>query len=76
MPKIPSISSKKFCKFLVKTGCYLARIDGDHHIFTKKGILRPIVVPVRKNLPTFIILNNLKTLKISRDEFLKLLKQI
>ncbi len=54
----------------------MARIDGDHHIFTKKGILRPIVVPVRKNLPTFIILNNLKTLKISRDEFLKLLKQI
>jgi predicted RNA binding protein YcfA (HicA-like mRNA interferase family) len=76
MPKIPSVSSKIFCKFLVKNGCSLARIEGDHYIFTKEGIFRPIVVPTRKQLPTFIILNNLKTLKISRNDYLKLLKQV
>ncbi|OHA89115.1 MAG: hypothetical protein A3C70_02245 [Candidatus Zambryskibacteria bacterium RIFCSPHIGHO2_02_FULL_43_14] len=76
MPKIPSISSKKFCKFLLSIGCVVARIEGDHYIFTKRDLERPIVVPISKQLPVFIILNNLKTLKISREEFLRLLKKV
>lgn len=76
MPKIPSISSKKFCKFLILIGCEYIRTEGDHDIFWKDGIMRPLVVPKRKDLPTFIIFNSLKTLGISKDEFLKRIKKI
>ena len=76
MPKIPSISSKKFCKFLLDFGCEFVRTDGDHDIFWKTGLLRPVVVPIRKHLPIFIILNNIKTMGISREEFLKRLENI
>lgn len=76
MPKIPTVSSRKFCKFLIAVGCRLERIEGDHHIFVKPDIERPVVVPIRKSLPIFIVLNNLKTLGISRREFVRRLKDI
>lgn len=76
MPKIPSISSKKFCKLLERVGCILDRVEGDHYVYVKNGIVRPIVVPLRKQLPVFIILNNLKTLGMPRKEFLQHLKDI
>ena len=70
MPRLPLISSARFCKILKKLGCKLDRIEGGHHIFVRDDLLRPLVVPTRKQLPVFIILNNLKTLGISRDEFI------
>jgi predicted RNA binding protein YcfA (HicA-like mRNA interferase family) len=76
MPKIPAVSSKKFCKILEQEGFKLARIEGDHYIYIKDTIARPLVVPIRKQLPIFIILNNLKTAGISRKDFIRLLKNI
>jgi len=73
MPKIPSVSSKRFCKFLESVGCRLARTEGDHFIFVKDGLVRPVVVPMVKHLPIFVVLNNLKTLGVSRNRFLELL---
>jgi hypothetical protein len=43
---------------------------GDHRKYRKPGILRPLIIPREKELPQFIILNNLRTLGISREEYL------
>jgi len=40
---------------------------------TKRGILRPIVIPKYKNIPVFIIKNNLRSSGISRDSYFELL---
>ncbi|HEY9585178.1 MAG TPA: type II toxin-antitoxin system HicA family toxin, partial [Candidatus Paceibacterota bacterium] len=74
MPKLGVVHWKKFEKFLLASGCEVVREEGDHRIYQKKGIKRPIVIP-RDTLPPFIVLNNLRTLDVSRDEYLKILRR-
>ena len=76
MPKIHSISWRKFEKFLLSIGCIFKREKGDHRIYWKEDIKRPIVIPRDNSLPTFVILNNLRVLGISREEYLKKIKKI
>jgi len=48
MPSIRPISHTKFEKFLKKIGCVYKRTSGDHTIYHKEGLNRPIVVPISK----------------------------
>lgn len=45
-------------------------------IFTKAGVLRPIVVPRYDALPVFIIKNVLRTAQISRERYLELTNRL
>jgi len=45
MPRITPISWKKFEKFLFFIGCKLVREKGDHRIYARDGLSRPIVLP-------------------------------
>jgi len=76
MPKIQSISWKKFEKFLLAVGCEFKREKGDHRVYWKDGIKRPIVIPRDSSLPAFIILNNLKVLGVSREDYLKKIEKM
>lgn len=58
MPRIRSVHWKKFEAFLFDIGCEFKREKGDHRIYWKEGIKRPIVIPRDTSLPPFIILNN------------------
>ncbi len=42
-------------------------------VFTKPGVLRPIVIPRYASVPVFIIKNNLKAAGISRENYFVLL---
>ncbi len=75
MSRIQSIHWKEFEKFLIKVGCEFKREKGDHRIYWKKGLKRPLVIPRDTSLPAFIILNNLRILGISRDEYLKIINK-
>ncbi|HUQ85591.1 MAG TPA: type II toxin-antitoxin system HicA family toxin [Candidatus Limnocylindrales bacterium] len=74
MPAIKPIHHKKLVEFFEKSGWKYERTKGDHIIFTKKGYLRPVVIPMYKTIPVFIIKNNLRTAKISNEEYFKGLK--
>lgn len=74
MPRITPVHYKKLAKVFEKIGFVHTRTKGDHLIYNKPGILRPIVIPLYKAIPEFIILKNLKTAGITRKEYLKLLK--
>lgn len=76
MTRIQSIHWKEFEKFLLKIGCVFKREKGDHRIYWKSGMKRPIVIPRDTSLPAFIILNNLKSLNITREEYLKIIKKL
>ncbi len=71
MPDINSVDFKKFERFLLKNGCEFLRQKGSHCIYRRKGLKRPIVVPKYKRLPPFIVLNNLRLLGVSKEDFLK-----
>ena len=68
-----SIKWKAFEGFLLAQGCVLKRIKGDHRVYWKDGIKRPIIVPQYDPLPPFIILNNLKILGARKDDLLQFL---
>jgi predicted RNA binding protein YcfA (HicA-like mRNA interferase family) len=76
MSEIESIHWKKFEKFLLKIGCEFKREKGDHRIYWKQGIKRPVVVPRDSRLPAFVIHNNLRILRISRDKFLSIISKL
>jgi predicted RNA binding protein YcfA (HicA-like mRNA interferase family) len=75
MPRIAPIPYQKLVRVLELEGFTLVRERGDHMIFSKPGILRPLVVPRYDSLPVFIIKNVLRTGQISRDKYFALLER-
>ena len=55
MPKLTPIPASKLRKVFEKAGFQCVRIEGDHFVYTKQGIIRPVVIPDWKEIPIFII---------------------
>jgi len=75
MPKILPVSYKRLVCVFEKAGFILLRTKGDHLVYFKKGILRPVVIPMYDNVPIFIIKNLLRTTGFSREKYFELLNQ-
>jgi len=75
MSSIKPLHYKNLIKVFEKSGWIYQRTKGDHMIFTKKGFVRSIVIPKYKTIPVFIIKNNLRTAKISNEEYFKILQE-
>lgn len=71
-----SNSLEKLLKVCELAGCVLVGQTGDHLELKKEGATRRIVIPKYRDIPVFIIENNLKTAGISRKEYFELLKEI
>jgi predicted RNA binding protein YcfA (HicA-like mRNA interferase family) len=76
MPRIIPLPASRLRKLFEKAGFNCARIEGDHFVYIKPGISRPIVIPDWHEVPVFIIKNNLRTAGISREEYFALLKEV
>ncbi|MBX7152534.1 type II toxin-antitoxin system HicA family toxin [bacterium] len=75
MPRITPVHWKRLECIFLKHGFAFDRSSGDHKIYVKKGILRPIVIPTYKEIDTEIIKSNLKTAGLSREDYFKLLSE-
>ncbi|OGZ35628.1 MAG: hypothetical protein A3I88_00700 [Candidatus Portnoybacteria bacterium RIFCSPLOWO2_12_FULL_39_9] len=76
MPKITPLDYKKLVKIFETEGFKIIRQKGDHIILTKTGTPRPIVIPMYKEVPVFVIRNNLRVAEITRERYFELLKKI
>jgi predicted RNA binding protein YcfA (HicA-like mRNA interferase family) len=76
MPKIAPISYKKLAKIFELDGFKLHRQKGSHLIYVKEGISRPVIIPMYDRIPVFVVKNNLRTAKISRERYFELLGEI
>lgn len=76
MAHLIPIHWRKFEKFLLFVGCRFEREKGDHRIYWREGLRRPVVIPRDKELPVFIIRNNLRILGINSEEYLEILKRV
>ena len=76
MSRIAPIHYRRVVRILEHEDFALARERGDHMVFTKPGINRPVVVPRYDPLPVFIIKNVLRTARIPRERYLELLEQV
>jgi len=76
MPRISPTHYRKLVRVLELEGFALVRQRGDHMVFTKPGISRPVVVPRYDPLPVFIIKNILRTARITRERYFELLERV
>jgi predicted RNA binding protein YcfA (HicA-like mRNA interferase family) len=76
MPRLAPVKRKKFEKFLIYVGCHLKRQKGDHLVYDRPGLKRPVVFTTDKEIPVFILRNNLRTLNVTPEEFLEIIKKI
>lgn len=75
MGTLSNISITQFRDVLTALGLSCVRTKGGHEAWSKNGMLRPVIFQTHVDpIPEFIIRNNLKTLGISLDEFIALLK--
>ncbi len=74
MPRITPVKWKVLHCVVISLGFTFSRQEGSHRIYTKKGCIRPLVIPAHtKELAVSIIKSNLKTAGITRDEYFKTL---
>jgi predicted RNA binding protein YcfA (HicA-like mRNA interferase family) len=76
MERITPIPAKRLRKVFERAGFRCVRSEGDHFVYTKEGVIRPIVIPDWPEVPVFIIKNNLRSAGISREEYFKLLESV
>lgn len=76
MSRLVPVHWKKFEKFVLYVGCHFERQSGDHLIYWRSDLKRPVVFPKDREIPVFIIRNNLRTLGISFEEYLEIIKRL
>ena len=76
MARITPIHWRKLLKIFEADGCILVGQTGDHLELKKAGAPRRIVIPKYRDIPVFIIENNLKTAGISRKRYFELLQTV
>ena len=73
MPKITTQSYAVLRKVFELDGWQYISVTGDHIQMKKSGYIRRIVIPKTKEVPVFIILNDLRTARMSREQYFELL---
>jgi predicted RNA binding protein YcfA (HicA-like mRNA interferase family) len=76
MDKVGRISWKRFEKFLLAIGCEFKGQKGSHRKYHKADVIRPIIIPCDDELPNFIVLNNLRTLGMTKEQFVEIVKDL
>lgn len=68
--KLSNIPLADFRNFLKYAGCECVNIEGGHERWTKKGLLRPIIIQTHISpVPEFIVKNTLRNLGYSKSQF-------
>lgn len=62
-------------KIFEKYGCTFKRQKGDHLIYHHPKAKRAVVIPKYKEISVAIIRSNMKTVRMSEDEYLELLSE-
>jgi len=63
-------------KIFEKYGCVFSRTKGDHLVYHYPDAIRPVVIPKYKEVPAFVIRNNMRTIGMTRDEYFALLEEV
>lgn len=70
MGKYSNISVARYRRILIALGLVYIRTKGGHEIWNKKGLLRNVVFQNHEEpVPEDIILNNLRTIGITKKDF-------
>ena len=76
MPAIKPTSYQVQVKIFEAFGCQYVRTQGDHLVYHYPGAIRPVIIPKYKEVPVFVIRNNMKVVEMSREQYFELLEKI
>ena len=69
--KLKNLTLRDIRSFLKRFGCTRDRIRGGHEAWKKPGLARPIIIQTHEDpVPEHVVRSIIKTLGISRDDFL------
>ncbi len=63
-------------KIFEMAGCVYVRTKGDHLIYRYPVAVRPVIIPKYKEVPIFVIKNNMRVIGMNREEYLELLERV
>jgi len=75
VPAIQPVPYQTLVRIFEKDGFTFARQRGDHLIYTKSHVKRPLVIPTYRAVPIFVIRNLLRTAGMSRERYFELLSE-
>ena len=75
MPRFVPVDWQTLERVFLAAGFRFVRQQGSHRSYVKVGVGRPVIIPTYREVPVFIIRNNLKTAGLSRDDYFRLLEQ-
>lgn len=75
MPRLTAVHWRILECIFFKAGFSFEREKGDHKVYTKPGVYRPVVIPTYKEVDKEIIQSNMRTASMSRNEYFSLLEQ-
>lgn len=72
--RLSNVPLRDFRIFLEKAGCTSERIKGGHEKWTRRGLLRPVILQTHIDpVPEFIVKNTLRNLGLSKEDFFRIL---
>ena len=74
--KIKPTHYETVVKIFEMAGCVYVRTKGDHMIYHHPGAIRPVVIPKYKEVPVFVIKNNMRVIGMTHEEYFDLLSKI
>jgi predicted RNA binding protein YcfA (HicA-like mRNA interferase family) len=74
VPAIRRVHYKVLAKVFEQDGFTFNHQRGDHLIYTKPGVICPLVIPAYREIPVFIVKNLLRTAEMSRERYFELLQ--
>jgi predicted RNA binding protein YcfA (HicA-like mRNA interferase family) len=75
MPALRPVPHTTLVKVFEQDGFTFRRQHGDHLIYIKPGVKRPLVIPAYPEVPVFIIKNLLRTAGMTRERYFDLLQE-
>ena len=76
MPSLRPVPYSTLVAIFERDGFVFDRQRGDHLIYTKPGVIRPLVIPAYHEVPVFIIKNLLRTAAMTRERYFELLEDL
>ena len=76
MAKLTPIHYKKLIRIFELDGAEVVGQTGSHITLKKPRAKRRLVIPTYKQIPVFIIKNNIRTANMSRERYFELLKKV
>ena len=73
MPAVRPVHFQRLIRVFEQDGFRFDSQDGDHRIYVKAGVKRPLVIPTYHAVPVFIIKN--RTSGMSRERYFELLQE-